>query len=194
MKMKFDKDKCLKLLKERKSLQKEGKLLRDYDKAKNDELISYLILVEDQIFWENREKYCQILDLFVRKKITLDQLFKQFYRLRGSNLRSAIIWKEKLEEEALLLFFQIMAEINIQLNPESGGFIKIISNLHSWTNLCDPDITLEMNLKQPELIAYGISEEFLRFTIEEDFLPQLEKYCKKSKIPNQNYFIFHLQH
>lgn len=42
MKMKFDKDKCLKLLKERKSLQKEGKLLRDYDKAKNDELISYL--------------------------------------------------------------------------------------------------------------------------------------------------------
>ncbi len=180
MKMKFDKDKCLKLLKERKSLQKEGKLLRDYDKAKNDELISYLILVEDQIFWESRKKYCQILDLFVRKKITLDQLFKQFYRLRGSNLRSAIIWKEKLEEEALLLFFQIMAEINIQLNPESGGFTKIISNLHSWTNLCDPDITLEMNLKQPELIAYGISEEFLRFTIEEDFLPQLEKYCKES--------------
>jgi hypothetical protein len=37
-----------------------------------------------------------------------------------------------------------------------------------------------MNLKQPELIGYGISEEFLRFTIEEDFLPQLEKYCKES--------------
>jgi hypothetical protein len=45
MKMKFDKDRCLKLLKERKSFQKEGKLLRDYDKAKNDELISYLILL-----------------------------------------------------------------------------------------------------------------------------------------------------
>jgi hypothetical protein len=43
--MKFDKDRCLKLLKERKSFQKEGKLLRDYDKAKNDELISYLILL-----------------------------------------------------------------------------------------------------------------------------------------------------
>jgi hypothetical protein len=179
MKMKFDKDKCLKLLKERKSLQKEGKLLRDYDKAKNDELISYLILVEDQIFWESRKKYCQILDLFVRKKITLDQLFKQFYRLRGSNLRSATMWKEKLEEEAFVVFPK-STEINIQLNPESGGFIKIISNLHSWTNLCDPDITLEMNLKQPELIGYGISEEFLRFTIEEDFLPQLEKYCKES--------------
>ena len=74
--MKFDKDKCLKLLKERKSLQKEGKLLWDYDKTKNDELIRYLILIEDQIFWENRKKYIQILDLFVNKKITLDHFFK----------------------------------------------------------------------------------------------------------------------
>ena len=56
MKMKFDKDKCLKLLKERKILQKEGKLLKDYDKAKNDELISYLILVEDAIFWESGKR------------------------------------------------------------------------------------------------------------------------------------------
>ena len=73
MKMKFDKDKCLKLLNERKSLQKEGKLLPDYDKAKNDELISYLIMVEDQIFWESRKEYIQILDLFVSKKISLDE-------------------------------------------------------------------------------------------------------------------------
>lgn len=49
--MKFDKDKCLKLLKERKSLQKEGKSLEDY---KDDELVSYLSLIEDQIFWESR--------------------------------------------------------------------------------------------------------------------------------------------
>ena len=97
--MKFDKDKCLKLLKERKSLQKEGKLLRDYDKAKNDELISYLIMVEDQIFWESRKEYTQMLDLFVSKKITLEQFFTQFCGLRGSNLRSARMWKEKLEEE-----------------------------------------------------------------------------------------------
>lgn len=78
MKMKFDKDKCLKLLKERKSLQKEGKLLWDYDKAKNDELIRYLSLIEDQIFWESRKEYIQILDLFVTKKITLNHFFKLY--------------------------------------------------------------------------------------------------------------------
>jgi hypothetical protein len=168
MKMKFDKDKCLKLLKERKSLQKEGKLLRDYDKAKNDELISYLILVEDQIFWGSRKEYIQILDLFVSKKLTLDQFFKQFCGLRGSNLRSARMCKEKLEEKAFVVF------------TKSCGFTKIISYLHSLVDVCDPDVTLEMNLKQPELLWYGISEEYLRLTIEKYFLPQLEKYCKKS--------------
>ena len=181
--MKFDKDKCLKLLKERKSLQNEGKSLRDYDKAKHDELLSYLIMIDDQIFWESRKEYVQILDLLVSKKITLDQLFKQFCGLRGSNLRSARMWKEKLEEEAFVVFPK-STEINIQVNPKSCGFTKIISYLHTLVDICDPNVTLEVNLKQPELLLYGISEEYLRLIIEEDFLPQLEKYS----------FIFHLHH
>jgi len=146
--MKFDKNKCLKLLKERKSLQKQGKLLRDYDKAKNDELIRYISLIEDRIFWESRKEYIQILDLFVSKKITLDHFFKQFCGLRGSNLRSARMWKETLEEEALGVFPK-SNEINSQVNPKSCGFTKIISYLHSLVDTCDPDVTLEMNLKQP---------------------------------------------
>ena len=71
MKMKFDKDKCLKLLKERKSLQKEGKFLSDSDKAKNKELTRYLTLFYDQIFWESRKKYYPILYLFLRKKYNI---------------------------------------------------------------------------------------------------------------------------
>ena len=179
MKIKFDKDKCLKLLKERKSLQKEGKLLRDYDTAKNDELISYLSLIEDQIFWESRKQYIQILDLFVSKKIILDHFFEQFCGLQASNLRSSIMWEEKLEEEALVVFPKSNA-INIQVNPRSCGFTKIISYLHSLVDICNTDITLEMNLKHPELIWYGISQEYLRLRIKKYFLPQLEKYCKKS--------------
>ena len=57
MKFEFDKHKCLKLLKQRKSLKKEGKLLGNYDKAKNEELISYLTLLEDQILWKSRKEY-----------------------------------------------------------------------------------------------------------------------------------------
>jgi len=178
--MKFDQDKFLKLLKERKNLQKEGKLLKDYDKAKNDELISYFILLEDQIFWEDRKEYIQTLDLFVSKKITLDQFFQQFCGLRGSNLKSSRMWKEKLEKEE-------STEITIQFNPKSCGFTKIISYLHSLVDVCDPDVTLEMNLEEPELLWYGISEEYLRLRIEEYFLPQYS-------FANQNYFRFCLHH
>ena len=177
--MDFNKKKCLKLLKERKNLKKEGKLLRDYDKTKNDELISYLSLLEDQIFWESRKEYVQILESFCNKKISLDEFFNKFCGLRGSNLRSARMWKEKLEEEAFVVFPK-STEINIQFNPKSCGFTKIISYLHSLVDACDPDVTLEMNLKQPELLWYGISEEYLRLRIEKYFLPQLEKYCNKS--------------
>ena len=179
MKMKFNKDRCLKLLKEKKSLEREGKLLRDYDKAKNDELISYFIMVEDQIFWQSRKEYRQILEFFVSKKITVDQFIRQFSRLRTSNLNSPIIWQNNLEDEARGSCTQ-SNKIDFQLNPESGKFTKIICNLYSLIDLYDPDVTLEMNLETPESISYALSEEYLRFIIEEDFLPQLEKYCNKS--------------
>ena len=136
-------------------------------------------MIEDQIFWESRKEYIQILDLFVSKKITLDHFFKQFCGLRGSNLRSARMWKEKLEEEAFVVFPK-STEINIQFNFKSCEFTEIISYLHSLVDICDPDVTLEMNLKQPELLCYRISEKYLRLRIEKYFLPQLEKYCNKS--------------
>ena len=61
--MDFNKKRCLELLKERKSLQKEGKFLRDSDKMKSEELTRYLILLDDQIFWEslkNIAKYAHV--------------------------------------------------------------------------------------------------------------------------------------
>ena len=163
-------------MKERKSLQKEGKLFRDYDKTKNNELIRYLTLIEDEIFWESRKEYIQILELFVSKKISLDQFFKQFSSLQGSNFQSAKRWEKKLEEEALAVFPKLN-EINSQVNPKSCGFTKIISYLDSLVDVCDPDVTLEMNLEQPDLLLYGISEEYLRLLMKDDVLPQLEKYC-----------------
>ena len=74
--MEFNNKKFFALLKERKKLEQEGKFFRDFDKANNKELIGYLTLLDDQIFWQNRQEYYQILDLFVNKKITIDQLFK----------------------------------------------------------------------------------------------------------------------
>ena len=83
----------------------ERKLLGDYDKVKNDELISYLSLVEDEIFWESGKGYIKILDLFASKKITLDQLFKQ-HKITYSHLflviRAKVILRIKF---AFFVFF-----------------------------------------------------------------------------------------
>ena len=177
--MKFNKKKCLELLKKRNDLQKNGKLFRNYDKVKHDELISYLTLIEDKIFCKSAKGYFQILDSFINKTITIDQFLNQFYSIRGSNLKLARTLKKKLEEEALGVFPQ-STEINIEIDPKSYGITKLISSLHSLVELYDPDVTLEMNLKQPELVLYGISEEFIRFKVKKDFLPELKKYCKKS--------------
>ena len=120
--------------------------------------------------------------IFLYSKTYINEEFFKKYKfcgLRLSNLRSARMWEEKVEEEAFVVFPK-STEINIQVNPKSCGFTKIISYLHSLVDAWDPDITLEMNLKQPELLWYGISEEYLRLRIEKYFLPKLEKYCKKS--------------
>ena len=52
--MKFNKNRLLKLLKESKKHQEEGKSYSDY---MNDELLSYLIMIEDQFFWESKKEY-----------------------------------------------------------------------------------------------------------------------------------------
>ena len=134
--------------------------------------------LEDQVFWESRKEYVQMLNLFSIKKIPFQQFSDQFCELRGSNLWSAKVWKKKLEEDAFVVFPK-SNEMDVQLNPKSCGFTKIISSIYSLLEISDPNITFEMNLKHPELLGYGVSEEFLRLQIKEGFLPKLKKYCKE---------------
>ena len=169
--MDFNRKKCLELMKESKKLYQEGKLLGDYDEAKSKELTQYLTLLEDDIFWKSRYQYLQILESFISRSIDADELIQKFNDLRGSNMKASKMREENLE-----------SEMDLQLNPQSPGFTKIISSIYMTIDLFDPDITLDMNLKlkDPELIVYGISEEFLRLHLKDNFLPRIRAYCKKS--------------
>jgi hypothetical protein len=120
-------------------------------------------LVEDQIFWENRKEYIQILDFFVSKKLALSNF---------SSKRS----NQKLEEE---IFVRNSNEIDINVNPKCFGFTKLIYFIYSLAEMSDDEISLEMNLEQPQSLDYVISEEYFRLKIEEYFLPKLKKYCEK---------------
>lgn len=176
--MNFNKKKFFDLIQESNKLYQEGRSLWDSDKDKANKLNNYLILLSDDIFWNSRKKYLQILELFVDKKITVDEFMQQFGQLRRSNLKTSKMYEKNLEAEACNIL-TIEREINFQLNPQSVGFTKIIGSIYASIDLFDPDITLEMNLKHPELLGYGISEEYFRLRIKEDFLPQLVKYCKE---------------
>lgn len=175
MKIKFNKAKCLELLKKRANLRQEGKLLSDDDKVRNSELIHYLSLLEDQILWESRTDYIKLLHLLINNKISFNQFIHRFCNLRNSNLSSAQVLKKELEKEAVNNLME-SSQVNIDFNVKSYGFTELVSYLHSLVDIWNPNVTLDMNLKHPELFSYGLSEEYLRLIIEEDFLPKFKKY------------------
>jgi hypothetical protein len=119
--MDFDKEKCLELIKESKKLRQKGKFLRDYDKAKNKELIQYLTFLDDQIFWQSRGEYFKILELFVDKRINVEGFIQQYGQLRRSNRNASKMWKENLEAEAFAVLPKA-SEKGFQLNLQSRGF------------------------------------------------------------------------
>lgn len=175
--MYFNKQKCLELMVESKKLLQQGKSLWDSDKAKSKKLTQYLTLLYDDIFWKSRYQYIQILESFINRSIDVDELIQKFNDLRGSNMKASKMREENLEAEA---FLPEASEMDFQLNPQSPGFTKIISSIDTTIDLFDPDLTLDMNLKHPELIGYGISEEFLRLDLKDNFLPRIRAYCKES--------------
>jgi hypothetical protein len=168
MKNYFNKQRFLELIAESEKLRQEGKSLRDYDKAKDNELTHYYIVLETYIFWQSRSEYLEILQTFINESIDIDQFIKKFDNLRWSNREASQMLSENFKNE-----------IDFQLNPESRGFTKIINAIDSAIETLNPDVTLDMNLESPDLIGYGISEEFLKIIIKNNFLPRIRKYCKK---------------
>ena len=166
--MEFNKKKCVELMVESKKLLQQGKSLHDYDPAKNTKLAEYLTLLYDDVFWASRHQYLQILESFTNRSIDINESIQKFYDLRCSNMKASETRVKNLENE-----------IDFQLNPEAYGFTDIISSIDMTIDLFDSDITLEMDLEDPELTVYGMSEESLRLDIKENFLPIIYVCCKK---------------
>jgi hypothetical protein len=141
-------------------------------------LIQYVTLLDDDIVWQSRGQYFQILELFISWGITVEEFFQQYGQLQWSNRNAYEMRQKNLETEAFGILPEA-SEIDFQLNPQSRGFTEILSSIESDINLFDPDIDLDMNLKHPELIGYGISEEFLILDLKDNFLPRIGEYCNK---------------
>lgn len=176
--MKFDKNRCLELLKKQKNLEKENKLLIDCNKIEYDELIAYIKMVNNHSHWLYCKKYTQLSIAFVLKYLSFDEFFRAFVNLRRSCDVIAGGWLQKLEEEAFDNCPK-SNQINIQMQPQSSGFSDLMDYLFYLLDLSDPDGNLEDDLKYPESLAYGTSEKYLRLEIEDYFIPRFENYEKK---------------
>ena len=73
--MEFNKINCLQLLFEKIKLEEKGQIFREVESVKNDQLIGYFGLIEDQIYWLDREKYLIILNSLLQKKLFFQTFF-----------------------------------------------------------------------------------------------------------------------
>lgn len=176
--MDFNKKKFVELLKESKQLRLKGKHLLDVNQAKFRELTHYFSLIEDDIFWQNRNSYLEIVKLYTNKNMTTKTFSQKFGKQLSSDNNKYDIRRKELESKAFDNLSKA-SEIDFQLHAESVGFRKIISNMNHYRDLIDPDIDLNYNLDNLSSLGYGISEEFMKELCKRYFLPELQKYCKK---------------
>ena len=162
-------------IKKYRTLLKNKKMLGSLNNAKL-EIYNYLLyLLDDYFLWQNKENFYQLIQLFLNKKITIDEFLSKFRVLNVSSLRKSQIFQKNFQKDAQTN----LNEIEIEINPNSKGFEKIISYLNDILSLYEPNITLEMNLENPELIGYGMSEELIRDLLKDKFLSEINTYCKK---------------
>lgn len=165
--MNFDKKKRLKLIKEAKELNKQNKSILVYAKIMSTQLYDYLILVSDNVYWQNQAKYLQLVEAFVNKNITMDKFSEQYKKL--------FISDKKLEREYL---DNLESTINLKLSSKCLGFSTILSELDMVIEEFDPNA--ESTSPDDLYGNYGRNEESSRLYIKKYSVPQLHKYCKNS--------------
>lgn len=73
-------------------------------------------------------------------------------------------------------------QTDLKLSFQSVWFSKIIESIYHYhyLNLSDSDRSLRMNLEDPELMRYGLSEEYFRLYLQHLAILRIGEYCKRS--------------
>ena len=156
-------------IKEYQSLLHDKKLLSDIEKTK---LETYHYLLDDHFLWQNKENFCELIQLFLNKTISITEFSSKFKTLKYTSLTQSHVLQKKIKTEAQTQ----LNKLEIEINPICQDFEELISFLDDTLNLYDPDISFEMNLENPDLIGYGISEEFFRNVLKDNFLTKINEY------------------
>jgi hypothetical protein len=79
--MKYNKNKCLKLLKYSQYLNDQGKSLIDESEKKYMQLLDYAVLQSDHISWENRKQYLKVMKEFVNNRFSGIEFENKFLKV-----------------------------------------------------------------------------------------------------------------
>lgn len=155
----FNKVRYIKLLKKDQSLESKNSSLYKEDRVKYRELLSYGVILYNQIIYNRRHDYISLIEKYLTNEIDSLLLRLQFFQIQREDKKI----KKDLEKN-----FERLS--NVLIDSKSGEFSLLIKDIFDACEALKYD-------SEPEE-TYGITELQFRDFLEKIFL-QMEKYSDK---------------
>ena len=155
----FNKVRYIELLKKDQSLESKNSSLYKEDGVEYSELLSYGVILENQIFYNRRHDYISLIEEYLTNEIDSFFLRLQFFQLQREDRKIT----EDLEKN-----FERLS--NVLIDSKSDEFSLLITDIFYACEFLKSD-------SEPEE-AYGITELQFRAFLEKTFL-QMKKYSDK---------------
>lgn len=153
----FDKTRYIELLRKEETLKNQRRFLFDENTKEHDELLSYEIILENQIYYNRKAEYIFLVEEYLRKNASEDgaQLFVwEFYNIFKENNEALEVLVKEIIEQGIKRLATFCIE------PKSTEFSTFINDT---VNLCK------------FLTSDRITFDQFRDSIEEDFI-KMRKY------------------
>jgi hypothetical protein len=155
----FNKVRYIKLLKKDQSLKSKNSSLYEEDSVEYRELLSYGVILHNQIIYNRRHDYIDLIEKYVTNEIDSFLLRLQFFQMQREDRGI----KKDLQKN-----FERLS--NVLIDSKSGEFSLLIDDIFAACDALKSD-------SEPEE-DYGITELQFRAFLEKIFL-QMEKYSDK---------------
>lgn len=143
----FNKTRYIELLKKKELLKNEGTSLFDENRGENVELLSYGVILENQIYYNQKAEYIFLIEEYLRESAGEDgaRLFVwEFFKIFKKDNEAL----EVLEKEILQQGIQKLA--TFQIDPKSTEFSALVNQIVGCCEFLtfDPEDTYGMTLDQ----------------------------------------------
>ena len=155
----FNKMRYIKLLKKDQSLKSKNSSLYKEDRVEYRELLSYAVILYNQIIYNRRHDYISLIEKYVTNEIDSFLLRLEFFKTQREDIKTTNNLEKNFEQLS-----------NVLIDSKLDEFSLLIKDIFDACEALKSD-------SEPEE-AYGITELQFRAFLEKIFL-QMEKYSDK---------------